>query len=205
MRFGLKLAPVLAVLFWSCIQACEPLSTSGGRAYHRTDFAHVRFLVNQAVAPGLRNSSGELVITSDSDPLGAIRAALQTWNGVTSSTARFTLLETTGAANDSEDGQNVIVFRDTPEVRSVVGSALAVTLDMVQDDGRIIDSDMLFNPAYTFSTTLAPGTYDVQSLVTHELGHALGANHSTVLAAAMFQPMPSSEELESQLSADDIA
>src|SRR5438876_8949767 len=90
-------------------------------------------------------------------------------------------------------------------MRSVVGSALAVTLNMVQDDSRIIDSDILFNPAYTFSTTLAPGTYDVQSLVTHELGHALGANHSTILAAAMFQSMPSSEDLESRLSADDIA
>jgi hypothetical protein len=99
--------------------------------------------------------------------------------------ARFLPLETTGATHDSRDGQNVIVFRDTPEMRSVVGWALAVTLNMVQDDGRIIDSDMLFNPAYTYSTTLAPDTYDVQSLVTHELGHALGANHSTILAARL--------------------
>ncbi len=34
---------------------------------------------------------------------------------------------------------------------------MAVTLNVVQDDGRIIDSDILFNPVYTFSTTLAPG------------------------------------------------
>jgi len=94
---------------------------------------------------------------------------------------------------------------DTPENRSVVGSALAVTVATFFTDGRILDADIVFNPTVTFSTTLAPKTFDLQSVATHEMGHALGANHSGVLSASMFYGTEEQSNSQSMLSADDAA
>src|SRR5262249_48025290 len=101
-----------------------------------------------------------------------------------------------------------------------VGPYLAITLWAYTDDGTIMDTDVLLNPALTegsnhvaFSTDHSPGTYDLQSVATHEFGHALGANHSGILSASMYQstiefsPYASLAEATAQgtLSADDAA
>jgi len=197
--------PVALLLMAVTASAYVRFRTANGSPFHRNDYAQVSVRINDAVRAGMTNSSGAVMITADSDPIGAFQAALKSWSSVSGSAVNFAPLGPTSRGNDANDGRNVIVFGDTPEIRSVVGSALAVTLNMVMDDGRIVDSDTLFNPAYKFSTTLAGGTYDLQSVATHELGHVLGANHSTVLAATMFQSMPSSANLEARLSADDVA
>ena len=50
------------------------------------------------------------------------------------------------------------------------GDAVAVTaIYYVVADGAITDTDIIFNPKYTFSTTFADDTMDLQSVVTHEL------------------------------------
>ena len=72
-------------------------------------------------------------------------------------------------------------------------------------DGAITDTDIIFNPRYTFSTTFADDTMDLQSVVTHESGHALGANHTNVLGAAMFQSGLANNNCQASLSSDDIA
>lgn len=48
-----------------------------------------------------------------------------------------------------------LLLQYTPTNRSITGSALAVTLTWSDDSGAITDSDILFNPSETFSTTLA--------------------------------------------------
>ena len=44
----------------------------------------VRFVVDPKVVPGLRNGDGAVVLTSESDPVTALRAAMQTWNAAPS-------------------------------------------------------------------------------------------------------------------------
>ena len=56
-----------------------------------------------------------------------------------------------------------------------------------------------------FSTNLAPGTFDLESTATHELGHALGLNHTIFLGATMYQSSPPARNCQAQLSTDDIA
>ena len=72
-------------------------------------------------------------------------------------------------------------------------------------DGGIAETDIIFNPTVVFSTTLAPKTFDLQSVATHEMGHALGANHSGLLAATMFQSTEAQTNAQTRLSADDRA
>ena len=114
---------------------------------HRTDSSNIQFLVNQNIAAGLRNADGQVWITSDSDPLGAIAAALKTWSAVTSSSARFSAPGNTSALNDASDAKHVIVFSDTSAIRSFLGDAVAITaISYSVPDGAITDTDIIFNP-----------------------------------------------------------
>ncbi|MDQ2899994.1 MAG: matrixin family metalloprotease [Acidobacteriota bacterium] len=179
--------------------------TLNGVPLQRPDFANVRFLLNDAAVSGLQNSQGQPFITSGSDPAGAIRAALAAWNGVPTSVARFAPLGGTAAVNDSNDRLNVIVFRDTPEIRSFMGTDVADHVSFVTPDGKVLETDILFNPMYKFSTTREAGTYDIQSVAAHELGHALGANHTGVVGATMYQDAFPGQIGQRRLSPDDIA
>ncbi len=63
--------------------------------------------------------------------------------------------------------------------------------------GQILDADIYFNPTdaqVTFATPAAlptsPRSYDLQSVLTHELGHFLGFSHSAVWSAMMYPYAP---------------
>ena len=189
----------------SALHAYTLWTTSNGAPLHRTDAGNIQYLVNQSTAPGITNADGNVVITADSDPMKALQAAATTWSGVPTAAVNFLPLQTTSAVNDQTDHRHVIVFLDTPDNRSVVGSALAVTVASFFSDGSIVDADIVFNPTVTFSTNLAPNTYDLQSVATHEMGHSLGANHSGVLSASMFHGLQAQTSSPSTLSTDDAA
>jgi uncharacterized protein (TIGR03437 family) len=168
----------------------------------RPDHAAVQFYLNDQVLPGAQGA-GKTVISSDSNPQEAVRAALAAWNSVTGSSARFLPMRSTSVGIDPNDRQMTIAIASTPADLSAVGSAVALTLVAWVTDGSIIDSDIILNPAYGFSTTGAPNTTDLQAVLTHELGHALSANHSGLLGAAMYPYC--TKTVERTLSTDDVA
>ncbi|MGI8989255.1 MAG: matrixin family metalloprotease, partial [Bryobacteraceae bacterium] len=176
---------------------------NGGPPLIRADYPNVQFHINDGAVAGLTNADGQPFITSDSDPVAALKLAAASWNAIPTTAAQFAPLDIASTVNNSADGLNVIVFRDTPEIRSVLGSALAMNVYSVFPGGAIAETDIIFNPTKTFSTTLAPGTFDIQSVAAHELGHALGANHSGILSAAMFQSTQPGDGSQRLLGADD--
>lgn len=198
-------ALIPAFLFMPLLQAYVPWSPATRSPLHRADAASIQYLVNQSTAAGMTNADGNVVISSDSDPVAALQAAATAWSSVPTAAVNFLPLQSTPAINDRADGQHVIVFVDTPETRSIVGSALAVTVASFYIDGSIVDADIVFNPTVKFSTTLAADTYDLQSVATHEMGHALGANHSGILSATMFYGLQAQSNSPSILSSDDAA
>ena len=191
--------------------------TSLDAGIHRVDNQDIRFLLNEQAIAGLQNADGRTLITSDSDPLAALRSAAGAWSQISGATIQFADLSTTPLLNDPDDNSHVVVFHDTPEIRSVLGGALALAaVSWSVASGEITDSDILFNPNiqirnsegdlefFPFSTTLAEGTFDIQSIATHELGHTLGSSHSHVLAATMSPRTPPASDQQSALKADDI-
>ena len=200
---------ICAALFVLC-QACAAWgyvqnSTFGGNPLHRTDFADVRYVINDQSVAGLVNRDGMPIITSDSSPAAAIQAAMDNWTNVPSSEVRFAPLDVTAAANPSSNRTNLVTFADTDRTRSILGMAVGITLLFWDGDGALTDTDILFNPRHSYSTTLRPDTFDIQATMTHELGHALGLDHSGVAGASMFAVAARQSNTLAILSADDIA
>ena len=178
----------------------------------RADNTSIQFYLNQQIVPGYQSAASRstvTVITSDSNPQQAVRKALDTWNAVSTANIHFLPLQSTASVINPNDFQATIAFGSTASDLSFVGGALAVTLDNYVTGpanqgpngtllvcssnctypaaGDITDSDIILNPEYSFSTTGAAGTHDLQSVMLHELGHSLSANHTGLLGASMFQ------------------
>jgi hypothetical protein len=81
---------------------------------------------------------------------------------------------------------------ETDRIGMQVGSSgVAIQL------GQILDADIYFNPnsaQITYATPQAlattPPAYDLESVLTHELGHLLGFSHSAIWGAMMFSFAP---------------
>lgn len=173
--------------------------------FWRGDNNRVLFRVDTTVQGGLLNVFGHTLITPDSDPRTALAAAMNTWNSVASTTARFLPLDVGPTRAYPGDGQNSFSFEDDEETRSIVGSAIAITRVITLYDGSVVDTDILFSPSYSFSTTRYAGSMDLQEIATHELGHSLGVEHSNLFTSTMFPFADFEQTFRRRLSDDDIA
>jgi hypothetical protein len=70
----------------------------------------------------------------------------------------------------------------------------------------VFDADIAFNPHAQFSTSTPalPNEFDLQSVATHEFGHALGLDHSGIAHAVMFPAGDTGESQQRTLSTDDL-
>lgn len=166
-------------------------------------------------------SSPTTVLTSDSERdarnneiEAVIAESFNVWTSVSATSLRSSalspLLRTEARNACNADGQNSICFAQndmafTPGVlaftRVIVADRIGQTLGSVTSTeiGQILDADVYFNPSdsrVTFATPAAlsrqPGAFDLESLLTHELGHFFGFSHSAVWRAMMypFAPAP---------------
>jgi hypothetical protein len=104
--------------------------------------------------------------------------------------------------NKVAENQNVIAFRDDgwphkqakedllPDGRSPIIALTTVTYNT--DTGEIFDADMELNSAdhkivpLLVTDTLDGDTFDLESVVTHEIGHMFGIAHAPSKASVMF-------------------
>jgi hypothetical protein len=142
-----------------------------------------------------------------------IEESFTVWTSVTGTTlapSRLALLTRTITANacSSSDGQNSICFAQSAAFApGVLAFTNTVTSDILGEQfppsappsvfiGEVLDADILFNPVSSFSTPQAlptnSMTFDLESVLIHELGHFFGFSHSAVWGAMMypFAPTP---------------
>lgn len=161
----------------------------------------VRYLMNDRPLDLLPN------LAAGSDPVTAVQAAMQAW---AIAPVRFSLSDTTTSVTDGVvDGRNVISFADTPGNRDMTaGNHVAVTGVWFQSSGsewNIDEVDTVFNPRERFATDGSADAFDVQGVLTHELGHALGINHSAITAVTMYPFTDHGRLAPRTLDPDDVA
>src|SRR5207245_6727989 len=142
-----------------------------------------------------------------------IAQSLAVWTGVSGTTlvpAVLAPLTRTATQNAcGSDGLNSICFdqADMAFTPGVLAFTRVITTDRLGVQvgssavstqlGQILDADIYFNPSDSrtaFATPQAlagtPKAYDLESVLTHELGHFLGFSHSAVWNAMMFPYAP---------------
>jgi MYXO-CTERM domain-containing protein len=89
--------------------------------------------------------------------------------------------------NPDGPNANIILFQDHKWQYTSADNTLAkTTVSYDTDSGEIFDADIEMNHAYNeFTTGDDYVVYDVQSILTHEIGHALGLDHTPDFSATM--------------------
>jgi len=123
---------------------------------------------------------------AEQDAIAELRVASRVWGEIPCTSLRFTVDGVASIAPTSGDGVSHVVFHSSDWPTSLVPRALAQTVVVVDGKGALTDADVHVNGMdHVYSLDGRPGTVDLRSILTHELGHALGLGHSTVVEATM--------------------
>ena len=145
---------------------------------------------------------------SDNSHIPAIEHAFQSWTDVNGSSINLVRGANTTSGSTSGSG-HTITFDETNSsgfFPSGSGIVAITPITYMLADGRITDADILFNGnQFSFSTDQTPGTFDVQDILTHEVGHFIGLDHSPVVSGTMWPYVSQTQWLHRSLSPDDAA
>jgi len=153
-------------------------------------------------------------IKADADVMGAVRRSLAAWSAVTGIEFR---VENSEKANISPsglagDGINLLTIGQTQENLQVFAAdpfgESARTRVFYDRRGAITEGDIVLNPLQQFSTDGTYGTFDLETTLTHEIGHLLGLRHSAASSSIMAQRIPRNADVYSgprPLTQADIA
>ena len=156
-------------------------------------------------------------IKTDSDVIGAIRRSIGSWERVSDIRIEFEMSDRVNVSPSgvTGDGVSLISIAQTPENVSLFSkdpqAESAKTRVFYNRRNFITEADIVLNPFQQFSTDGTFGTFDLESTLTHEIGHLLGLRHSGVLGATMSGSLPKngtfgvSDETARSLADSDIA
>ena len=102
---------------------------------------------------------------------------------------------------------NVVMFQDTKwDYAGVENNLAKTTVTYDTGTGEIFDADIELNFAFNELTVGDDAVvYDLGSLVTHEIGHFIGLDHTPDPLATMFAGYAEGETIQRTLEDDDIA
>ncbi|MBK8466980.1 MAG: matrixin family metalloprotease [Chloracidobacterium sp.] len=165
---------------------------AGMAAPARSDLQRLRWkskTVKIAISSSLTRTSSN--IKYDSDVAGAIRRSLKAWTSAANVDLQieFSDKQSVSLGGAAGDGISLITIAQSPEnvlfFSKDAESVSAKTRVFFNRKGFITEADIVLNPFQQFSTDGTFGTFDLESTLTHEIGHLLGLHHSGVLSSTM--------------------
>ena len=97
------------------------------------------------------------------------------------------------STTNSNNGENVIFFRDDPRQDGLSGGTIAVTyIWYTRKGGKILDFDMIFYDQWAFFSFICTQTcqgedgFYLQTIAAHEFGHAIGLDHNRCTDSLMY-------------------
>ena len=110
--------------------------------------------------------------------------------------------------NKTERNVNVVLFQDAKwNYRGIDGTLAKTSVTYNDVTGEIYDADIEVNTAYnevTITDDAAKIEYDLQAILTHEVGHFIGIAHSPDPSAVMFASYSPGSTSQRKLHPDDI-
>jgi len=134
-------------------------------------------------------------------------ASFATWQGVSTAAITFSQGDPTDPTTRfGADGVNLMSSNTAADASFFPPGALAFAERRVILTGQIIETDIVFNPAelFTTNTTAVTDRIDMQSVMTHEIGHLLGLDHSPQISATMNPGVAEGYIYPRSLSTDDM-
>lgn len=130
-------------------------------------------------------------VKSGTDVEAAIRRSLKTWEETSGIEFDVTFSDKINVSPQNVgDGvslitiaataDNVLLFAKNP------GDVAATTRVFYDTRGRISEADIVLNPYQQFSSDGTFGSFDLESTLTHEIGHLLGLDHSPMRGSVMY-------------------
>ena len=139
---------------------------------------------------------------SESAATSALQAGMNVWNTQSGTGFRFGYAGRVSDTTTGFDNRNVMLFRNQSN-----GSTIASTYSW-SSNGLLVDSDIVFwdggSHFFTGTAGCSTGAY-IEDIATHELGHAMGLQHSSVAEATMNPLYTGCSQTFRTLAADDIA
>ncbi len=154
------------------------------------------------------NADGSDDISDDSEE-AAIRLAFQEWEDVPGAFISFVEDTSAGARaiKRTNTADHVVFFDENNSSGFFNGNSSVIAVTPLLADiatGRIQDADIIFNgDDQSFSVDQTSGTFDVQAIATHEIGHFIGLDHEPSLRATLFQAAGATQIHARSLSTDD--
>lgn len=135
-------------------------------------------------------------IKADADVLGALHRSVAQWEAVTG--LQFRIENSDGQnispAGFAGDGVSLVTIAPTQEnMQLFAGDPFgesARTRVFYNRRGAITEGDIVLNPLQQFSTDGTYGTFDLETTLSHEIGHLLGLKHSVVAGSIMAERIP---------------
>ncbi len=207
----------------SCLKEEPNRQSSGGSSSFNSNTTPVRWstgLLSSGLDLRISTDISDNFVGADNDSSGRnpIEQMLKNWNEASSLTffqlpANDIANKDTGDLNSYKNDGVLGIYRSDNWFSNVSSQALAITqyfgyrrnVGSSSEYVELFHADILLNYRdYSFSTDSTSGTYDLASVVLHELGHFVGLSHvNSYATASVMQPyLGMSDEVRSLFNYD---